>query len=145
FVRLDVDAGERIAAGEIDFGILPAELELPLPSVPLFEDTWVCATWAGHPSVGDRLTLEEYLEHPHLSFNVSDPGHRSMPEEYLSRHGHIHRITASTASFTAAPFLLSGTRLLAMLPKRLGERLREAADLRLLEPPFDVPALDEKL
>ena len=40
FVRLDVDAGERIAACEIDFGILPAELELPLPSVPLFEDTW---------------------------------------------------------------------------------------------------------
>src|SRR5690606_8243982 len=28
FVRLDVEAGERIASGEIDFGILPAELEL---------------------------------------------------------------------------------------------------------------------
>ncbi|MBN1237521.1 MAG: LysR family transcriptional regulator [Gammaproteobacteria bacterium] len=145
FVRLDVEAGERIAAGEIDFGILPAEFELPLPSIPLFDDGWVCAVWAGHPSIGNRLTLEEYLEHPHLSFNVSDPAHLSIADEYLSRHGHAHKIAASTGSFTAAPFLLHGTGLLALVPKRLGERMQEAADLRLLELPFDAPALCEKL
>jgi len=145
FVRLDVEAGERIAAGEIDFGILPEELELPLPSVPLFNDNWVCAVWTGHPTIGDRLTLEEYLRQPRLSFNISDPGHLSMADEYLSRHGHTHRIAASTASFAAAPFLLRGTPMLAMMPKRLGERMREAAELRLLEPPFEVPALCEKL
>lgn len=145
FVRLDVEAGERIAAGEIDFGILPAEVELPLPSVPLFDDTWVAAVWAEHPAIGSKLTLQEYLEHPHLAFNISDPGHLSMADEYLSRHGHVHRIAATSGSFTAAPFLLNGTNLLAMLPKRLAERLREAADLRLLELPFEVPTLDEKL
>lgn len=145
FVRLDVEAGERIAAGEIEFGIFPAALESPLPSLPLFDDSWVCALWAGHPSIGDTLTLREYLEHPHLSFNISDPGHLSMADEYLSSHGQVHRIAATTASFTAAPFMLRGTRLLAMLPKRLGERMREAADLRLLELPFEVPVLSETL
>ena len=145
FVRLDVEAGERIAAGEIDFGILPEELELPLPSIPLFEDGWVCAAWAGYTSIGDRLTLEDYQQHPHLSFNISDPGHLSMAHEYLARHGPVPRIAATTGSFTAAPFLLRGTRLLTIMPKRLGERMQQAADLRLLELPFDVPPLREKL
>lgn len=145
FVRLEVEAGERIAAGEIDFGILPAELELPLPSIPLFEDGWVCAICADHPSIGDRLTMEDYEKHPHLSFNVSDPVHLSMADEYLSRHGHVKRIAASTGSFTAAALLLRGTRLLTMMPRRLGERMQEPAHLRLLELPFDVPPLCEKL
>jgi len=145
FVRLDVQAGERIAAGEIDFGILPAELELPLPSIPLFEDGWVCAAWAGNPSIGDGLTLDDYQQHPYLSFNISDPGHLSMAHEYLSRHGHVPRIAATTGSFTAAPFLLRGTRLLTIMPRRLGERMQQAADLRLLELPFELPPLREKL
>ncbi|HEY8521302.1 MAG TPA: LysR family transcriptional regulator [Gammaproteobacteria bacterium] len=145
FVRLDVEAGERIAAGEVDFGIFPEEVELSLPSIPLFDDGWVCAVWAGHPAIGDTLSLEEYLAHPHLSFNISDPGRLSIADEYLSRHGHVQKIAASSASFTAAPFLLRGTRLLAMLPRRLGERMRNAAELRLLELPFEVPPLREKL
>jgi DNA-binding transcriptional LysR family regulator len=145
FVRLDLEAGERIASGEIDFGILPAELELPLPSIPLFEDGWVYAAWAGNPSIGDGMTIEDYQQHPHLSFNISDPGHLSMADEYLSRHGHVPRIAASTGSFTAAAFLLRGTRLLTMMPKRLGERMQQAGDLRLLELPFEVPPLREKL
>src|SRR5690606_21360820 len=123
----------------------PEEVELSLPSTPRFEDGWVCAVWAGHPSIGDRLTIEEYLEQPHLSFNISDPGRLSLADEYLSRHGHVQKIAASTASFAAAPFLLHGTRLLALVPKRLGERMRSAAELRLLEPPFEVPPLREKL
>lgn len=145
FLRLDVEAGDRIAAGEIDFGILPEELELALPSMPLFEDDWVYAAWAGNPSIGDGLTVEDYKQQPHLSFNISTPGHLSMADEYLSRHGHVPRIAASTSSFTAAAFLLEGTRLLTMMPRRLGERMRQAANLRLLELPFEVPPLREKL
>jgi len=145
FVRLDVGVGERLVAGDIDFCILPAEFEPGLPSAPMFDDSWVCAAWSGHPIRGDQLTIEEFLEHPHIAFNISDPGHVSVADEYLLRNGHERRIVASTESFTAAPFLLRGTRLLTLVPRRLGERLREAADVRLLELPFDVPPLRETL
>jgi DNA-binding transcriptional LysR family regulator len=40
---------------------------------------------------------------------------------------------------------LEGTRLVTTVPRRLGERLRAAADIRLLEPPFTVPPLSLKL
>jgi LysR family nod box-dependent transcriptional activator len=145
FVRLDLSVGERITAGEIDFGVIPTVFEPGLPSVPLFDDTWVCAAWAHHPSIGDRLTLEEFLLHPHLAFNISDPGHASVADEHLAQIGHARKIIASTESFTAAPFLLAGTSMLTMVPTRLGERMASAADVRLLELPFEVPPLREKL
>lgn len=145
FLRLDLTANERLNAGEIDFAILPTEIEPGLPSTPLFDDTWVCAAWDKHPSLGQELTIEGFLEHPHISFNISDPLHVSVAEEFLARNGHERKIVASTESFAAAPFLLRGTTLLTILPRRLGERMRQAAEIRLLELPFDVPPLREKL
>jgi DNA-binding transcriptional LysR family regulator len=145
FFRLDLTASERLNVGEIDFAIFPAEIDPALPSEPLFEDTWVCAAWDGHPSLGEDLTIEEFLKHPQMIFNISDPGHLSVADEYLLRNGHERNIVASTESFTAAPFLLQGTPLLTIVPRRLGERMRLAAEIRLLELPFDVPPLREKL
>lgn len=145
FVPLDHTLGDRLTSGEVDFGVLPAEFEPALPSVPLFEDSWVCAAWSGHPSLGDSLTIEEFLDEPHMAFNFTDPGHISVADQHLARNGHERRIMASTQSFTAAPFLLKGSRLLAVVPRRLGEWMRGVAEIRLLELPFDVPPLREKL
>jgi DNA-binding transcriptional LysR family regulator len=40
---------------------------------------------------------------------------------------------------------LRGTELLTILPRRLGERMRQAAEIKLFELPFDVPPLRETL
>lgn len=145
FLRLGLSAGERLASGEIDFAVLPAEVEPSLPSLPIFDDTWVCAAWAGHPSLGAELTVDEFLKNPHLTFNITDPWHFSIADDHVAGLGRERRILASTASFTAAPFLLSGTPLLTILPRRLGERMQIAADIKLLELPFAIPPLREKL
>jgi DNA-binding transcriptional LysR family regulator len=145
FLRLGLSVGEHLASGDFDFAVMPAEVEPSLPSLPIFEDTWVCAAWAGHPSLGAELTVDDFLRHPHLTFNISDPWHISIADDHASRLGRERRIVASTASFTAAPFLLSGTPVLTIVPRRLGERMRVAADIRLLELPFAIPPLREKL
>ena len=145
FIKLDQAMGERAAAGDIDFSILPAQIDPGPPSSALLEDSWVCAVWSGHPSLGATLTLDEFLSQPHLAFNFSDSGHASVADEYLAHNGYERRIVASTESFAAAPFLLAGTRLVTTVPRRLGERLGAAADIRLLELPFDVPLLCLKL
>lgn len=145
FVKLDQAMGERAAAGEIDFCILPAEIDTGPSSCALFEDSWVCAVWSGHPSLGATLSLDEFLHLPHLAFGFSNPEHESIADDYLARSGYERRIVASTESFAAAPFLLAGTRFVVTVPRRLGERLRAAADIRLLEPPVDVPRLSLKL
>jgi DNA-binding transcriptional LysR family regulator len=145
FFTLEAAAGERVATGEVDFAILPMELEPHLPSVALFEDSWVCAIWAGHPHTSERFTLDEFLALPHLSFRFGGPDNVSIAENYLTERGCERRIVASTESFATAPFLLRDTPLVSLVPRRLGERLREAADIRLIEAPFEAPPLREKL
>lgn len=145
FMALEPSAGERLAAGELDFAVLPTEIEPNLPSVALFEDSWVCAVWSGHPHVAAQFTLEEFLAIPHLSFRLAGPDHGSIAEGYLAQLGFELKIVASTESFATAPFLLRDTPFATLVPRRLGERLREAADIRLVELPFGLPPLREKL
>jgi DNA-binding transcriptional LysR family regulator len=145
FVALEPVVGDRVATGDIDFVVLPEEFEPGLPALPLFEDSWICLVWSGHPTVGDTLTVEQYLALPHLTYNLSSPQYASIADEHLARNGHERKIVASTETFATAPFLLRGTSLVTLVPRRLGERLREPADVRLVEPPFDLPPLREKL
>jgi DNA-binding transcriptional LysR family regulator len=128
FVSLESSVADRLAMGEIDFCVVPTELDPAFPSVPLFDDSWICAVWAGHPTVGDRLTVEEFLALPHLA-----------------RVGYERKIVASTDSFATAPFLLRETSLVTMIQRRLGARLERSADIKLLEPPFEIPPMCERL
>jgi LysR family transcriptional regulator, nod-box dependent transcriptional activator len=145
FCALDPNVTDQLASGEIDFAVLPAEFDLHLPSVPLFDDSWVCAVWSGHPHEGDRFTAEEFLALPHLSFRLAGPEHGSIVENYLMAIGCQRRIVASSGSLAMAPFLLQGTPFVTLIPRRLGERVRHAADIKLVESPFDVPPLRETL
>lgn len=145
FVALDPAAGDRVAAGDIDFVILPAEVEPGLPSAPLFDDSWVCLVCTQHPTVKDAVTLEEFLALPHLTYNLSGPQYASIADEHFARSGYERRIVASTGSFAMAPFLVHGTTLITLVPRRLGERLQQAAGVRLVEPPVAIPPLREKL
>ena len=120
-------------------------VDFHLPSVPLFDDSWVCAVWSEHPHQGDRFTAEEFLALPHLSFRLAGPEHGSTVENYLMAIGCQRRVVASSGSLAMAPFLLQGTPFVTLIPRRLGERVRHAADIKLVEPPFDIPPLRETL
>ncbi len=66
---------------------------------------------------------------------MAGPDHGSIAENYLAEIGCEREIVASTESFATAPFLLRETPLVTLVPRRLGERLRQAADIRLIEAP----------
>src|SRR5262245_3546684 len=119
FLALEPSAGERLAAGELDFAVLPMELEPGLPSLPLFEDSWVCAVWAGHPHAGDQFTLEEFLAIPHLSFRLAGPDNGSIAESYLAQLGFELKIVASTESFATARSEEHTSELQSLRPSRM--------------------------
>jgi DNA-binding transcriptional LysR family regulator len=145
FVALEPTIEDRLAAGHVDFAIVPSDLASGFPSIPMFQETWMCAVWEGHPSLGDRLTIDEFMALPHLAFSASDPEHTTLAEEYFARMGYESRIVASCQTFAAAVFSLHGTPLITIVPRRLGERLMRPAHVKLLEPPFAVPPFDETL
>jgi len=118
--------------GHLDFAFRRQGLDQTLPSEYLLSDRWVCAVWAEHPEVGDCLGLEQYVGLPHLSYSLGDAA-SEWPVTDLSR-SHEHAITIE--SYLMLPFLLAKTRLVALLPERIGLALGEYANIKLLEPPF---------
>jgi DNA-binding transcriptional LysR family regulator len=145
FVKLDSLARGKLDACEIDFSILPKEIDTGLPSVPLFKDRFVCIAWSGHPKLKKKMTREWFLAQQHMVFNIGDDGHHSIADQSLQQQGYKRNIVASTESFTNAPFLLQGTSMITVVPRRLAERLKDAANITLLELPMKVPQLSEKL
>jgi LysR family transcriptional regulator, nod-box dependent transcriptional activator len=70
-----------------------------------------------------------------LAFGVGPSGPTSTAELHYQRLGTGGRVTTTVDSFALLPFLLPGTRLIALVQEKLARALQRATDIRLLEPP----------
>lgn len=133
----------QIASGDVDFGIIPHDGEACkiLSWSDLFYDDWVCAAWADHPSLGKELTKDEFLAVPHLRFTTKG----SLADQEIERAGYARDYTVSSESLALGPLLVQGTKMIAVVPKRLGENMARMANLKLLRPPFSLTPLRETL
>jgi DNA-binding transcriptional LysR family regulator len=133
-----------ISANRVDFVIMPSEMAKQFEGDALFVDQWVCAVWSKHPSVGKRLTKQQYLTVPHVTLSISAISDTSsIADHHLHEFAPKRRITTSTESFLLSLFALRGTPAMTIVPRRLAEFVKDAADIKLLKPPFDVPDLHE--
>jgi DNA-binding transcriptional LysR family regulator len=133
-----------VSANQVDFVIMPSEMAKPFEGDPLFADQWVCAAWAKHPSVGKRLTKQQYLALPHVTLSVSATSDTSsVADHHLPDFARKRHIFTSTESFLLSLFALRGTSAITLVPKRLAARVKEDAQIKLLKPPFDLPDLHE--
>ena len=139
---LEADPAEMLNQGRVDLVLEPREYLAPgFPSQILLEDRWICAVWANHPDVDATLTPELFERLPRLGFGVGRTGPTSTAEVYYQKLGIGGTITTTVNSFALLPFLLQGTRLLALVQERLAMRLRAVVDIKLLEPPMPIPPL----
>jgi len=138
----EADPVEMLNAGRVDLVLEPREYLAPgFPSQVLLEDRWICAVSEGHPEVGESLTSEVFERLPRLAFGVGMSGPTSTAELHYQRLGIGGRVTTTVNSFVLLPFLLAGTRSVALVQERLARRLEAAAKIRLLDPPVPIPPL----
>lgn len=145
FMHHSVDVMESLETGEVDFVIEPAEMKINYPGRLLFADPWVCAVWTGHPDIGQQLTRKQFLSLPHLSFRLTKRRILSCAEQVLADLGVRPRVAVTIENFLLAPFMIEGTRLIVLIQRRLAERVKEVANIRLLTPPFRIPDIHESL
>ena len=134
--------------GDVDLVIEPPEImgDADLESLRLWDDRWECCVWEGNTRVGKRMTLERYTALGHLIYSMGGAGQPvALPDLHLGRLGVPRRIEVSVESFLLAPFLLQGTDLVTLIPKRAEAFLRRTGDIRVLESPIELPALVETL
>jgi len=142
------DAGQALVNREVDIVIEPPEImgDVDLESLRLWEDRWACCVWEGNALVGRRMTTERYTALGHLIYSMGSTGQPvALPDLHMARLGVPRRIEVSVESFLLAPFLLQGTDLVTLIPKRAEAFLRRTGDIRVLESPIELPALIETL
>jgi LysR family nod box-dependent transcriptional activator len=103
---------------------------------------WLCAVAKDHPTVGDTITEEQYLDLPHV---FGWPSGHTVPLEELARR--LLRanldVRATTQGLLEIPFMLAGTQLVATLPEDLARTLAQLAPIKLLPVPFETPDTHE--
>ena len=139
------EAAQLLRSDEVDFVIEPKEL-MPagkFPGLHLLGDRWSCAVWVGNAQVVDQMTMETYLRLPHVIYSIGQS--LSLPDRYLRERNVQRTVEFSVESFLLASFLLQGTCLTTLLPCRTRPYLQAASEIRMLEPPLQLPRITEWL
>ena len=130
--------------GEIDL-ILGFEVMLSSPKhlhcERLFDDFFVCVARIGHPRVNGALTLEDYIELPHIL--VSRTGASTgQVDSWLAEHGRERRVALTVSHFLSASLIVAQTDMVMAFPKRTAEQFAQTLPLQLVPLPLDLPHYD---
>lgn len=122
--------------------LMPHGIISDFPAVELYSDTWAVLVAADNPEVGDQLTLGDLARLPWVSYlrTYDAPAARQ-----LSMLGIDPRVEVSADTFQALPFLVAGTRRVALIQRRLAMLLRGIAPVRVLDCPYDAVPVNEAM
>ncbi|MEU4312266.1 LysR family transcriptional regulator [Nocardia sp. NPDC024068] len=146
-LRLDQQTGAHIdqapeSLRTADGTFLPHGFLTDMPSLDVFTDSWVLIVSADNTEVGDTVTLEQLAELPWV-VTYHAPTAFTPAARQLRMIGIEPDIRVVVQSFLAVPFMVTGTRCVALLQRRLADRLADAAQVRVLPCPWEVVPLVE--
>lgn len=107
-------------------------------SCSLLTDRYVCAMRKGHPLLGSALTLEAFLQTPHLVVSMSG-GSEDPVDAALAALGHSRRVALRLPNGLAAAVALSRSDMIAVVSAGAAQMFAQAAALATVEPPLALP------
>jgi DNA-binding transcriptional LysR family regulator len=109
----------------------------------LLNERFVCVVREDHPTVGRRLSLDQFLALPHA---LITPGGSAggIVDSALAKLGRRRRIAVEIPHFLVAPFLVEKTDVVLTLAERVARALAPSVRLRVLSPPpeLDLPGFE---
>jgi DNA-binding transcriptional LysR family regulator len=145
-----IQVDRRDMESELASGALDAALDVLLPvsdavrHARIAGDRMMVVVRKGHPTVKNRLTLEQYLNHEHIlvSSRRSGPG---LEDVELSRLGVQRRVRLRCQHYFAACRVVSQTDFVLTMPERYARIANEHFGNRMLPFPLEKPTLDVHL
>ena len=132
------------AMTSIDLLVMPHGFTDGLSSHDLYRDEWVCLISADNEDVGDELTLEDLRSLPWVA-SYHGPTAATPASRQMRMLGIQPRVQVATETFLAVPGLVAGTSRVALLQRRLANKIPPELRLRVLPCPFDVGPLVEAI
>jgi len=144
FRQVPADITESAAAllTTADGLFMPHGVISGFPSVDLFTDRWVVLVAAENTEVGDQLTMADLARLPWATYQRASD---ALAARQLAMIGIEPRVEVSADSFQLLPFLVAGTRRVALIQESLARLLRGVAAVRVLRPPYDAVPLQEAM
>lgn len=127
-----------------DLLMMPHGFVSGLSHEDLFTDEWVLLVDRDNPDVGDAMTPEQLRDLPWV-FTLHGPTATTPAMRQLRMLGLEPTPQVITETFLTVPALVSGTRRIALLQKRLATTLPPELGLRLLPCPVDLGSLLEAM
>jgi DNA-binding transcriptional LysR family regulator len=134
------DSGELLST--VDGLLMPHGIIRGFPAVDLYRDSWVYLVADDNPEVGEQLTLDDLARLPWVTYQRT---YDAPAARQIGLLGIEPRVEISVDSFQLMPLLVAGTRRVALIQKRLAERMGGLAPVRVMEPPYDAVPLQEAL
>jgi LysR family transcriptional regulator, nod-box dependent transcriptional activator len=130
--------------GEVDLLLIARQYSSKgHPSEELFRDDYTCVAWAENRTVGDDLTIAQYLDAGHVVARLGRDQMRSAEEQYIADAGIDRRVEVVVMGFSMLPQFVIGTSRIATLHTRLARHYAQWLPLRLMKPPVEIPPLVE--
>ncbi|MFD5648733.1 LysR family transcriptional regulator [Streptomyces sp. NPDC127039] len=144
FQRTPPDATEDTATqlSTADGLLMPHGVITGFPTVELFTDAWAFLVAEANEEIGDRLAMDDLSRLPWVSYQRT---YDAPAARQLSMLGIDPHVEVSVDSFQSLPFLVAGTRRIALVQRRLAELMHGVADVRVMEPPYEAVPLQEAL
>ena len=137
-------SAQRLEAGEIDLLMTPEGfLETDHPRELLFEEKHVVVGTSDNPALDGPMSIERFLDCGHIAVRISDQN--TFVEAILKTLAPDRRIEVTAQSFIQVPWLLRGTRRLAVMHERLAIAAQPVFDLAIVESPYDLPRMREMM
>jgi len=139
---------DRLESGEVDVAVggFP-NLYAGVKEQTLFRESYACLVRRDHPTIGDKMTLQEFKRARHIVVSAHLLGHvHQEVEKRILEVCPPNHVRVVSESFLLSALLVEKTDLILTLPGRassefLGERL---GALRMVEPPIELLGFDVK-
>jgi len=147
-IRIQPEPGSRASAklneGSLAFAtryIAPVDSELNVRK--LLNENLVSMVRDDHPTIGDSLTLAQFVSLPHVVFGrLGRKGLRSaVIDSSLRRLGLKRQIALQVPGFQSMPVIVQNTNFICTMPRRMALIYAHHYRLKTLKPPLDLPPL----
>lgn len=133
---------EALADGEVDLATGDYDIGAGCRSVLLYEAEYACVLRTDHPDIGARLTLEQFKAAEHILVAPKGAFHHAQNiERALTSRKVNARIAVQVSHFHGVMALVTGTDLIATIPGRLAQSMKQLASIKVLPPPIALPKI----
>ncbi|MET9089260.1 LysR family transcriptional regulator [Streptomyces sp. NPDC004237] len=138
----NVEENPATTLSTIDGLLLPHGIIDGFPAVDLHQDRWLCMVADDNPEVGTSLTLDHLAQ---LPWAVYQRPYDAPAARQLSMLGISPRVEVSVQTFQLLPYMVEGTRRVAMIQERLIRKVAPSAAVRVLPCPFEAVPVQEAM